>query len=136
MNDENSFANQLIVSAEGELVLDLSSVKKLLQTRTENVTAFDMSKKAAIDSANAASKIILGKENDVPTSIQISFGVNSNRIRASCEVKGSNELARIKAVTCVSAALTFLWDYSAKLQGQKEEKSRLAGIKNIRIVHR
>lgn len=136
MSNEDSTMNRQTVSAEGELVLDLSSVNELLKSRIDNVTVFDMSKKVAEDSANAAAKLILNRNADLAENIQIQFTVNSNRIGVACDVTGTDKSVRVQALSCVSAALIFLWDYSISLGTGREMNDHLAGIKNIRIIQK
>ncbi|MHA1740532.1 MAG: cyclic pyranopterin monophosphate synthase MoaC [Candidatus Thorarchaeota archaeon] len=121
--------------AEGEIVLQPSTVEAIRTQSTKKGDVLTVSEIAGIQAAKKTDEIIPLCHQIPLTSVNISFAFTEDRIHGTCTVKTTYSTGvEMEALVGVTTALLSIWDMVKYLEKDEGGQYPVARLENIRVV--
>jgi len=125
-----------IATAEGFIRLKKETVKAIVEDKIAKGNVLNTANVAAVLAVKKTPELIPMCHPIPITSVQVSFDVTDNGIRAECTVKSVGKTGvEMEALTGVSVALLTIWDMVKSLE-KENGKYPTTAIESIRVVEK
>jgi cyclic pyranopterin phosphate synthase len=121
--------------AEGEIVLQTSTIDAVRTNKTKKGNVLSVSKIAAIMAAKKTSEIIPLCHQIPLASVGVSFEFLEDRIRCTCEVAATYSTGiEMEALVGVTTGLLSIWDMTKYLEKDFKGQYPLARLEGVRVT--
>ncbi len=121
--------------AEGEIVLQSSTIDAVRTNKTKKGNVLSVSKIAAIMAAKKTSEIIPLCHQIPLSSVGVSFEFLEDRIRCTCEVAATYSTGvEMESLVGVTTGLLSIWDMTKYLEKDSEGQYPVARLEGVRVT--